>query len=342
MKYRSYNREFRQAAAQILDVFNRVTIDRRDNQNNIQKLIGVSCVYGNRSRILKSLENRNKTFKLPLISISMKGFARDVNRVHDIHDGLITQQREWTFDPLKNTPVPINIEYQMDIVTKYHEDLDQIMCNFIPFTNPDFYVVWPHPKWPNLFLKSQIVWDSNMSIQFPDEITESDPYRFVGTTTFTFKTWIFPGLTHIDESSGPLIHRINFCPNLLSIDDENYGLDRWYEVPTCMSFDEYQTNVVQGLIKADNDRDNWDFLPMYSDGISGGISGYWCDISANVSGMMLGADVSGNPTFLTTQEGGILLISEPGYIPLGMSELDYYNFYLDTISGSLSACDFEF
>lgn len=333
MKYRSYNREFRQATAQILDVFNRITIDRRDNQNNVQKLVNVSCVYGNRSRILKSLENKNKTFKLPLVSISMGNISRDVSRVHDIHDGLITQQREWSFDPLKNTPVPINIEYEMDIVTKYHEDLDQIMCNFIPFTNPDFYVVWPHPKWPNLFLKSQIVWDSNINVQFPNEIAETDPYRFVASTTFTFKTWIFPGLSQIDESDGPLIHRINFCPNLLSVDDENFMLDRWYHVPTCMSFDDFQGNVVCGLIKQDEGRDNWDWLPM-----SGGVSGYWSDISANVSGMVLGTHISGDPAFLTTSEGSILLINEIGYLPAGMSELNYYEYYLDTISGDLSGC----
>ncbi len=333
MKYRSYNRELRTSTAQLLDVFSSVVIDRRDNQNNIQKLINVSCVYGNRSRILKSLENRNKTLKLPLISISMGNLSRDGSRVHDTHNGIINQRQEWKFNPIYNTPVPINIEYEMTIVTKLHEDMDQIISNFIPFTNPDFYVVWPNPKNPAINLKSQIVWNTDMNIQFPNEITENDPYRFTATTTFTYKTWMFPGLDAISNNDGPLIHRINFCPNLLSIEDGNYMLDRWYDVPTCMSFDSFQQSVVCGLIKTDNDRDNWDFLPM-----SGGISGYWSDVSANVSGMVLGTEISGDPTYLVTDEGDLLLINNIGYLPAGMSELDYYQYYLDTISGDLSAC----
>ena len=32
---------------------------------------------------------------------------------------------------------PININYQVSILTKYQEDLDQILGNFVPFFNPD-------------------------------------------------------------------------------------------------------------------------------------------------------------------------------------------------------------
>lgn len=337
MKYRSYNRELRTSTAQLLDTFNNIKIDRRDNGNNVQKLISVPCVYGNRSRILKSLENRNKTLKLPMIALSMGNLSRDSSRVHDIHNAIINQRQEWKFKAINNTPVPMNIEYEMTIICKYQEDLDEIICNFIPFSNPDFYVIFPHPIEKGVYLKSQIVWDTSINIQYPTEITESDPYRITATTSFVYKTWIFPGLGN-ETDDGPLIHRINFCPNLLSVEDGNFMLDRWYDVPTCMSIDAYQNNVVCGLIKADNDRNNWDFLPMYTDGISGGVSGYWSDISANVSGMTLGIEISGNPTFLTTSEGDLLLISKNSYLPAGMSELDYYNFFLESLTGDLSSC----
>jgi len=221
----------------------------------------------------------------------------------------------------------------MTIITKYHEDLDQVISNFIPFTNPDFYVVWNHPKYPEENLKSQIIWDTNINIQFPNEIGETDPYRFIATTNFTYKTWMFPGLNAVDNNDGPLIHRINFCPNLLSIDDENYMLDRWYEVPTCMPFEEFENNLVKGLIKPDRSRENWDWLP-----ISGGVSGYWSDVSANVSGELLTTSISGDPVYLTTSDGDILLINKTGYLPNGMSNLDYFQYYLDSLSGNLSGC----
>lgn len=333
MKYRSYNNELKTCTAQLLDVFNQIVIDRRDNRNTVQKLISVPCVYGNRSRILKSLENRNKTYKVPIICLTMTSISKDAARILEVNRGIQVQTREWQYDPIKTTPVPMNIEYEMSIVTKYQEDLDQIICNFIPFSNPDFYVVWRHPKEPSRWnLKSQIVWDGAISPTYADEVAEADPYRIVATTTFTFKTWIFPGLAE-DTHSGPVIHRINFCPNLLSIEDGNYGLDRWYDVPTSMTVDAYCDQVICGLIKADRGRDNWDFLPM-----SAGMSGYWMDISGLVTGEMLGVEISGNPVFLTTDTGDFLVVSEAAYLTPGMSELDYYNYYLSTLTGELSGC----
>ena len=44
--------------------------------------------------------------------------------------------------------------------------------------------------------------------------------------------------------------------------------------------------------------------------MSGGISGYWSDVSALVSGETLGDHISGNPTFLTTDDGDILLVNK--------------------------------
>jgi len=269
LKTRSYNSEIRTATAQTLDVFNNIIIDRRDS-SGIQKLIEVPCYYGNRSRILKSLENENKTLKIPLITLVKGSISRDTMRVADTNNGLLFQSGTADgYDVLKNRPQPMNIEFELSIITKYEDDMDQIISNFIPMMSPDFYVVWPNPKQPGKNLKSQVVWDGAINYEYPTDVSETDPYRIIVTTNLVYKTWIFPGLGE-DPDDGPLIRKMNFCPNLLSIGDGNFGLDRWYDVPMGMTINEYQENVVCGMIKMDRTRANWDWLPCSVSGIPSG------------------------------------------------------------------------
>jgi len=331
VKYRSYNAEFRTSTAQLLDVFSSIVIDRRDNKNVVQELIRVPCVFGQRDRVLKSLENRDKTLKIPLITLSVNSMTRDNTRAYDLQQRLRYQGTSDGIPQLiKNSPVPMNIGFTLSIVTKTHSDLDQIVSNFIPFCNPDFYVVWPHPKQPTKNIKSQVVWDGDLQVDWPEEVTENDPYRIIANTQFTYKTWIFPGMGADPDALGnstPLIKRINFAPGLLTV-GENYMLDRWYTVPMTTTFSQYEGAIICGLIKLDA----WDFLP-----ISAGLSGYWSDVSGTVSGLVSGpAPLSGDPQFLTTTDGDLLLVNDTGYFPRGMSTLDYYDFYLETLSGDLS------
>lgn len=333
-KYRNYNSEMVSSLSQVLDVFNDIIIDRRDGHNTVQKLITVACVNGGRSRILKSLENKNKTLQLPLIAVTMGGFRRDSSRAHELNSGVLSQT-SW-YDVGFNAPVPINIEYEITVVTKYHADLDQILANFCTMFNPDIYTVVPHPKIIGEYIKSQLIWSGDVSKTYPDN-EDTAPARYIATTSFTHKSWLFPGMG--ENSEGPLIHKINFCPNLLSTVDENLYLDRWFSVPSNMTFSEFTDNVVCGLIKNDNGRDNWDFLPM-----SGGLSGYWNEISGAVaSGVLSGSSVTltGDLCWLLTQENYILLYAygkNGTPLPVGFTADKYLDYCQATASGTLSSC----
>ena len=327
MKIRSYRREIQNSTAQMLDVFNDIVIDRRDKDNHVQQLITVPCVYGSRSRILKSLENRNNTVQLPLVCISISGLRRDNSRVHSIHDGLLRKSGSSSFSYLENTPVPINITYTMTILTKFQEDMDQILSNWLVWFNPDIYVVIPHPVIPGENLKCQIVSDGNIPVVYPEELDKNSPVRVVATTTFEFRTWLFPGLDG-DKYEGKIIKRINFT-GALSFDTDGIGrLNGFYAVPNSMSLDAYKENIILGLIKPPN----WDVWQ-----ISGGLAGLWHDVSGIVSGTNIDDIVIGDPSnacYLTVSGedlSGILLITDRCYLPSNMEGLtvydyvDYYN-----------------
>jgi hypothetical protein len=278
MKFISYNREFNIATKQFADVFNNIRIKRWNGQS-LQKTIHVPCVYGNRSRILKSLENRNKTLQLPMISFNKTSLVRDTARVHSVNDGLFFSGNGFNLN--ENMAVPMNLEFEVSIITKYESDLDQIISNFIAMMNPDIYVSWPNPKGQGN-IKSQVIWEGDISIEYPEDIGETEPERIIATANFTYKTWIFPGEGLFDNNpenslgngGGGRIEHINLCEGEpISGNFDIPGADigtgqkwnRWYDVPSYMSVDEYCENVAAGLI-SDGNYDEIGVLPEISGG----------------------------------------------------------------------------
>lgn len=244
MKQSSYNKEIRIATAQLLDVFNDITIEKEEN-NSVIKSILVPCVYGARSRILKSAENRNKTLKPPIVVLSITNISKDTSRVHSVNDNLYIDMD--SLADLKNKiAVPMNITYELSILTKYQDDMDQILSNFIIHFNPDIYVIWNHPLMPTSTLKSQVVWDGNLNIEYLNEITEDRQWRIIGTGSFVYKTWFFPGTSRSGYNSPNLIKNIN-------INEYNGDyMNRWWSVPATMDVSDYMDNVSAGLITYEN------------------------------------------------------------------------------------------
>lgn len=335
MKYRSYHSEFKNFTAQMLDLFNNIVISRFQQDSVEQQNFTVPCLYASRSRILKSLENRNKTLELPLLHLTMSGISRDSTRAMSLHDGILTQRDGQSYNFLKNTPVPINIQYTLGIITKFHEDMDQILTNFVPFFNPSVYVVIPHPIQSGKKLKCQVVWNGEVAVEFPDEIDKNTPSRITATTSFTLKAWIFPGRS-LDVDDGHYIKRINFNP-CIQYESGIGRLGAWYAVPeydkstdSNVTFDSYLNDIICGYIKFPY----FDFLQ-----ISAGVSGYWHDISGTCSGLQIDQHITDDPCYMVTDEGGLLVVSERCYISQGMAAIGldgYVDYYLSTVSGDLS------
>jgi hypothetical protein len=248
MKYRSYNKEIKIAHAMLRDVFHGITIDRRDRKDNVQKEIIVPCMNGTRSRILKSMEDRNKTLMLPVMTLGMDGLYRDTDRVHSINEVLQSVNGVNEIDLRDGIAVPINLSFTLSIVTKYQEDMDQIIGNFIPFFNPDVYVTYPAPN--NIGnIKSQILWDGTVSINHNEEITERENERIVAETTFLMKIWIFPGLDDGTYVSDKLIYKINFMYEDVEREITAGQLNAFYDVPHNESFIDFEEDILDGKIK---------------------------------------------------------------------------------------------
>lgn len=196
MEIRSYNSEL--AISQLLfkRVFNNIQIERTDSNGN-KKLITVNCQFGQRSRIFKNWQNAEKraTIKLPMIIINRTGYARDPQRLNDLHNEVkyeITSKNR-IYDYL--TPVPVSISYEITVMAKYPSDIDQIASNFMVFFNSSIFVSCVHPKYEDIKMNNQIIMEDSVSEEHPDEL-DGNADDFVSSTfNFAFKTFLFGGVT---------------------------------------------------------------------------------------------------------------------------------------------------
>ena len=74
--------------------------------------------------------------------------------------------------------------------------MDQILTNFIPYTDPYIVISWQNPD-RNLTvaqeIRSPVEWSGNINITYPTELAANNPYRVTADTTFVIKGWMFKG-----------------------------------------------------------------------------------------------------------------------------------------------------
>lgn len=198
MEIRSYNNELANASLLFSRLFRNIVIERKIG--NTIKEIPVTCVIGNRSRIFKNLENREKRaeYKLPMIAISRSSITINNERKSNLHNEVKYQTNSNTRNYNLMTPVPVDIGFTVTILSKNPADQDMIMSNFLPFFNSDLYVTSIHPKFTNVKYNSQVVMDTSISEEHLEEIDGSADDIITNTFTFIFKTYIFGGTDKVE------------------------------------------------------------------------------------------------------------------------------------------------
>lgn len=178
---------------------NDIIVNRFNKDRLPQDQIRVNFVYAPKTRTLHEIINKAQHHKMPCISISLGGIRRSPNRVFNKLDG------SWWTDTLARTPsaanwinllqpVPVDIEVNVSILARFQSDVDQILTNFIPYTDPYFVISW---KWPDIIpfsdfeIRSHVKWSEQVSFQYPLDIAKEASYWTNADTSFTIEGWMF-------------------------------------------------------------------------------------------------------------------------------------------------------
>lgn len=195
MEVRSFNAELAIATMMLNHLFGNIIIERQES-NGQTKRIPVTCVFGQRSRILKNWENSEKraTMNLPMIALNRTGYTRNGDRLNNLHNEVKYEinSKNRSYDLL--TPVPIDISYDLVIMARYMNDIDQIASNIMVMFNNDGYFQSIHPKYEGLVLRNQLVLGDAVTEEHPDEIDAGADDFIITTFNITLKTYLFGGV----------------------------------------------------------------------------------------------------------------------------------------------------
>jgi len=224
VKQQPFYFEIKDMLAQFVTAFDDIVIKRYNAQRQAQDKIAVRYVYSPKQAVLYDIINPEKNLTLPAVAVTIGGIARDNNRVFNKIDGFYYNSGSST--AFVKPPVPINITINMSIIARYQNDMDQILSNFIPYSNPYVIISWPVPKefqLPNLQeIRSEVLWDGSVSMEYPTDLNGSTKARITADTTFTIKGWLFKD----NSDQGPI-------SNIYYIDTNFYAeniISNYYEL----------------------------------------------------------------------------------------------------------------
>jgi hypothetical protein len=193
MKNYTYHSEIKNILTQFVSVFDDIIVKRFDSYGEERDQIKVRYIYSPKQRVLHNLVNKAEHITVPAVSISIKSITRNSDRVFNKNFGnYINNQISVNY--IKQ-PVPIDINVSMSIITKYQQDMEQILSNFIPYSDPYIVLSWKVPQELSSVipqeLRSHVIWDESISLNYPENLSDSDPYRIIADTGFTIQGWLF-------------------------------------------------------------------------------------------------------------------------------------------------------
>lgn len=191
MRKYTYDFEVQTMIAMFASAMDDIIIKRYNRYREPQDSIRCRFVYAPKQRVLADLLDKAQNLQLPVVALTNGGITRDPNRVFNKIQGSYMTSSDPTISNKLLQPVPIDLIINMTILTRFQEDFDQIVTNFIPYFDPYIIVSWRTPSMPDYEIRSQVIWSGNVTATYPYDINATQVARVEGTTSFTFKGWLF-------------------------------------------------------------------------------------------------------------------------------------------------------
>lgn len=214
MKQEPYYFEIKDMMAQFITAFDDIVIKRYNVNRKVEDKLAVRILYSPKQRVLYDIINTAQNMTLPAVAVNIASISRDNSRVFNKLDSVNYTQGSNNKSGRYKAPVPINISVNMSIITRYQTDMDQILSNFIPYSNPYVIIAWKVPEAFDLpspqEIRCEVLWDGNVTINYPVELNGQQKPKVVADTSFTIKGWVFKEVTgpydniyYVDYSLSP-------------------------------------------------------------------------------------------------------------------------------------------
>jgi hypothetical protein len=174
-----------------MNAFSDIIIRRFDVNKNERDGIKTRIVYAPKQRVLNDILNKDQNLQLPVVAVSIGGIARDENRVFNKIQGTYYTPANGSYSVHERGVLPIDITYNVSVMTRFQQDMDQILSHIIPYINPYFIVSWRTPSRPDHEIRSKVLWGGNASVQYPLDLNANQAAKVTADLSFTFQGWLF-------------------------------------------------------------------------------------------------------------------------------------------------------
>ena len=218
-------------------LFNNVRVKTNDTDGNVVSEIKVPLAYGPKQKFLARLEespedlNNPVRITLPRMSFEFTGLTYDSSRkVTSTQAFLAPSKTDSTNIKKVYMPVPYNMEFELNIMTKHNDDMLQIVEQILPYFQPSYTIT------VNLLdtigEKKDIPFTLN-NIDMDDDYEGDFTTRraLIYTLRFTAKTYLFGPVP--DSSSKDVIKKVSL--GFVSGDSKSVARDITFKVDPALS-----------------------------------------------------------------------------------------------------------
>ena len=208
-----YHQTIRNLVVIIGSLFSKMILVRKNHKTgDIEEKISVPISFANRDKLLTlvreapSVETKNSNYTLPRIGFAFEGLNYDASRQMPKTGGRgrPTKDEKNKKDVLlQYNAVPYNFDFSVSIVTKYAEDLTQLVEKILPYFAP------------NLNITYRAIPEMKIDIDVPlmlNAVSWQDQYEglqerrlLIADLSLTAKSWIFPPIKDYPKVNTVLI-----------------------------------------------------------------------------------------------------------------------------------------
>lgn len=223
MRKYTYDFEIETMFTMFISAMDDIIVKRYNNKKEPQDSLRARFVYAPKQRVLLDLLDKAQNLQLPVVAVHNGGISRDPSRVFNKIQGFYVPGDDPGAAKKVFQPIPINLQINMTILTRYQQDYDQIITNFVPYFDPYIIISWRTPGQSTQEIRSQVEWSGTVTTSYPTDLAASQVARVQGETSFTFKGWLFKAPPAKSESR---IFNITADFSTLSELTTKYSLDK--------------------------------------------------------------------------------------------------------------------
>jgi len=177
----------RKSTIQFLNIFNNIKVYKYNTDDTVNREITVPLKLAGKQKFYYWLyHGEQKTKKYPMMAAAPKSFDKAV--------GDRGKNRKLTFkapelDKIIRPPVPYNIGFELNFVTNYIDEANQILDQILPFFDPYVITTVSIPEIDIKFDMKVILNSANQDLNF--EMPEDQYRTFSWNLDFTAHTYFF-------------------------------------------------------------------------------------------------------------------------------------------------------